>query len=642
MQRCKYNKKYDYKYIIYIYLIMIDYKKLNKKELVELLIKSDNQYYNLGKPIFDDNEYDEIKDYLKLIDKKNDYFKRIGADIPDDNKVKLPFFLGSQDKIKDDDKTLQKWINKYNSPSSYIISEKLDGISCLIVYKNINSIFIYTRGNGIYGQNISHLKKIISGIPLNIKDKIAVRGELIINKNNWGKISHKGANARNIVAGFVNSKNIDDEIAKYIEFVAYDVLEPRTNIETALITAEKYGFNVVKNIKLDYLSISNLYELYKKWKEMSKYEIDGLVITHNIIYKLKSGENPKYSFAFKSLRMQEQIIVIVTDIEWNVSKDKYLKPIVKFNEIKLNGVKIKQATGFNADYIVKNNIGIGSKLAIIRSGDVIPHIKEVITQSSKPLMPDIPYIWKGKDILLDSNKKNREQDIKIYSNFMKSLNIKGIGEGIITKLYDNSYDTLVKIINITKDELLLIDGFKDKSATNIITSLNTIKNKNCLELMNASNLFGRGLGEKKLNLIIQKYPYICSNQEEALKLKNADLLMINGMGDITASLFISNLKSFYEFYNSLKIDIDIKTETETEPKIDTKIENKYKDNIYVFSGIRDKNLEKIITSSGGIISSTVSKKTTLVIVKSYDEETVKVKNAKLFNIPIIIYDEFIK
>lgn len=619
---------------------MIDYKKLNKKELVELLIKSDNQYYNLGKPIFDDNEYDEIKDYLKLIDKKNDYFKRIGADIPDDNKVKLPFFLGSQDKIKDDDKTLQKWINKYNSPSSYIISEKLDGISCLIVYKNINSIFIYTRGNGIYGQNISHLKKIISGIPLNIKDKIAVRGELIINKNNWGKISHKGANARNIVAGFVNSKNIDDEIAKYIEFVAYDVLEPRTNIETALITAEKYGFNVVKNIKLDYLSISNLYELYKKWKEMSKYEIDGLVITHNIIYKLKSGENPKYSFAFKSLRMQEQIIVIVTDIEWNVSKDKYLKPIVKFNEIKLNGVKIKQATGFNADYIVKNNIGIGSKLAIIRSGDVIPHIKEVITQSSKPLMPDIPYIWKGKDILLDSNKKNREQDIKIYSNFMKSLNIKGIGEGIITKLYDNSYDTLVKIINITKDELLLIDGFKDKSATNIITSLNTIKNKNCLELMNASNLFGRGLGEKKLNLIIQKYPYICSNQEEALKLKNADLLMINGMGDITASLFISNLKSFYEFYNSLKIDIDIKTETE--PKIDTKIENKYKDNIYVFSGIRDKNLEKIITSSGGIISSTVSKKTTLVIVKSYDEETVKVKNAKLFNIPIIIYDEFIK
>jgi DNA ligase (NAD+) len=624
---------------------MIEYKKLNKKELVELLIKSDNQYYNSGKPIFTDFEYDEIKEYLRSIDKKNNYFKLIGADVNDDNKVKLPFFLGSQDKIKDDDKTLQKWIKKYNDPSSYIIGEKLDGISCLIVFNNDkdNKILIYTRGNGIYGQNISHLKNKINGIPLNIKDKISVRGEIIINKSNWEKISHKGSNARNVVAGFVNSKIIDNEVAKYVEFVVYDVLEPRTNLETALITAFNYGFNVVKNIKIEYLSISTLYDMYKEWKKLSKYEIDGLVITHNSIYKIKSGENPKYSFAFKSLSMQEDAIVIVTDIEWNISKDKYLKPIVKFNEIKLNGVKIKQATGFNADYIVKNNIGIGSKLAIIRSGDVIPHIKEVLTQSSKPLMPDVPYIWKGKDIILDSDIKNRDQDIKIYSNFMKSLNIKGIGEGIITRLYDSSFDTLVKIINISKNELLDIDGFKEKSAMNIINALNTIKNKSCLELMNASNLFGRGLGEKKLNLIIEKFPYICNNQEKALELTVNDLININGMGNITASLFISNLKDFYQFYNLLNIKNDDKNE---DKKIDDKkigiIDDKYKNNIYVFSGIRDKELEKIIIANGGKIANIVSKKTTVLIVKSNDDETVKVKNAKSFNIPIIIYSEFIK
>jgi NAD-dependent DNA ligase len=645
---------------------MIDYKRLNKKELVDLLIKSDNQYYNIGEPIFSDNEYDEIKEYLRKIDKKNNYFKRIGADITDDNKVKLPYFLGSQDKIKDDDKTLQKWIKKYNNPSSYIIGEKLDGISCLIVFKN-NKISIYTRGNGIYGQNISHLKNKIKGIPINIKDNISVRGELIINKNNWLKIADKGSNARNVVAGFVNSKIVDNEIAKYVEFIVYDVLEPRDNLELNLILASNYGFNIVKYIKVDYLSISSLYEIYKDWKEKSKYEIDGLVITHNIIYKIKSGENPKYSFAFKSLLMQEEGIVIVTDIEWNISKDKYLKPIVKFNEIKLNGVKIKQATGFNADYIVKNNIGIGSKLAIIRSGDVIPHIKEVLTHSSKPLMPDVPYIWKGKDIILDSDIKNRDQDIKIYSNFMKSLNIKGIGEGIITKLYDNSFDTLVKIINITKNDLLKIDGFKDKSATNIINSLNDIKTKNCLELMNASNLFGRGLGEKKLNLIIDKFPYICDNQEKALKLTIEDLIKINGMGNITASLFISNLKEFYQFYNLLNINKnDIDNDDDNDNNDDKKKDDKKKDdkkkddkkkdendknevnmkkyngNIYVFSGIRDKDLEKIIIANGGKITSVVSKKTTALIVKSLDDETVKIKNAKSFNIPIIIYNEFIK
>ena len=614
-----------------------DYKKLSIDELVKLLKNLDHHYHNLGETLIGDIKYDEIKDYLRKKDKNNPYFKHVGAEIIN-NKVKLPYFLGSQDKIKDDVKILDKWKKKYNNPSSYLISEKLDGISCLIVYNNDN-IKIYTRGNGIYGQNITHLKDIIKGLP-KLKTKIAVRGELIINKENWLKISHKGSNARNIVAGFVNAKTIDKEIAKYIEFVVYDVLDPRTKIEEALITANNYKFNVVKYIIVNELKVNELYDLYKTWKKESNYEIDGLVITHNDLYKLKSGENPKYSFAFKSLAIHDETIVTVKDIEWNVSKDKYLKPIVKFDEIKLNGVKIKQATGFNADYINKNTIGIGSKIVIIRSGDVIPHIKEVLSTSTnnKPLFPSVPYKWNGKDIILDIDEKNREQDIKSYTFFMKSLDIKGVGEGIITKLYDNSFDTLIKIINITKADLLKIEGFKDKSANNIITSLNTIKTKNCLELMTASNLFGRGMGEKKLTLILNKYPFICNNQKKALEIKKEDIITINGMGEKTSSLFITNLNEFYKFYNSLNIVPIIETKIEKPITIN----NKYKNNIYVFSKIRDHDLEKEIKANGGTIASAVSHKTTLLIVKSYDDDTVKVKTARELNIPIITYDEFIK
>ena len=621
---------------------MIDYKKLNKDELVALLKQSDNQYHNLGEPMFSDVEYDEVKDYLRKIDKNNEYFKHVGAEIIGKDKVKLPYFLGSQDKIKDDVKTLEKWVKKYNNPASYIISEKLDGISCLIVYNNDN-IKIYTRGDGKYGQDISHLKYKIKDLPKLLKttSKIAVRGELIINKANWQKIAHKGTTARNVVAGFVNSKKADKEIADYIEFIVYDVIEPRTKLEDGLIFAKKHKFNVVKHIKINNLTISELYELYKEWKNESKYEIDGLVVTHNDLYKLKSGENPKYSFAFKSLAMHEEVRVIVKDVEWNVSKDKYLKPIVKFDEIKLNGVKIKQATGFNAEYISKNNIGVGSKIIIIRSGDVIPHIKEVLTPSTnkKPLLPDVPFIWNGKDIILDDDNKNREQDIKTYTHFMKSLNIKGIGEGVITKLYDNSYDTLIKIINITKTQLLKIDGFKDKSATNLLKALEEIKSKNCVELMTASNIFGRGMGEKKLNLIIDKYPYICNNQEKASNITLEDIKKINGMGEKSALLFITNLKEFYKFYNSLNIIPEVIVKV---PKITNNTNNKYKDNIYVFTGIRDKDLEKIIIASGGTIGSTITRKTTLLIIKNADDETTKVKKAREFNIPIITYDEFIK
>jgi NAD-dependent DNA ligase len=623
---------------------MINYKSLSKQEIIDLLIKSDIQYYNLGEPIFTDNEYDEIKEYLRDIDKKNDYFKRVGAEIAIDNKVKLPFYLGSQDKIKDDPKILQKWLKKYNDPLSYVISEKLDGISCMIIINN-NKIRIYTRGNGIYGQDITQFKDIIKGIPnFNDKLKLAIRGELIISKSNWAKISDKGANARNVVAGSINSKVIDKDIAKYIEFIAYDVLNPRTNIKKALEYASSLKFNVVKYIETS--ELSNLYDLFKNWKEISNYEIDGLVITHNDIYKLKSGENPKYSFAFKSLKMQEEIDVIVTDIEWNVSKDKYIKPIVKFNEIKLNGVKIKQATGFNADYIVKNIIGVGSKITIIRSGDVIPYIKNVLKPSTngKPLLPLVPYIWKGKDIILETMAKNREQDIKSYSYFMKTLNIKGIGEGIITKFYDNSFDTLHKIINISKNELLTIDGIKDKSANNLLEALKSIKTKKCLDIMHASNLIGRGLGEKKLNLVFEVYPFICTDQEKTLKLTVDDLKKINGLGEVSATLIISNLKTFLEFYNSLNINVNdnVNVNDDKNDKKEKNINNKYKNNIYVFTGIRDKKLEEIIVSSGGKIANIVNKNTTALIVKDYNDNTVKVKNARSLNIPIISYDEFIK
>jgi NAD-dependent DNA ligase len=267
---------------------------------------------------YNDDRYDEIKDHLRAIDKKNAYFKRVGADV--DNKVKLPYYLGSQDKIKDDPKILNKWIQKYNNPKSYIISEKLDGISCLVVYKN-GDIKIYTRGDGYYGQDITHIKDYISGI-ISIKTQkqdIVVRGELIISRENWEKIKHEGSNARNLVAGLINSKILKKDLLKFIDFVVYEIIEG-----SSLNLDDLKKFNVVKHKEVKDLSIEFLYDLYKEWKDKSKYEIDGLIIKHNSTYKLKVGENPKYSFAFKSLNMHRQVEVVVNDIEWNVSKDKYL------------------------------------------------------------------------------------------------------------------------------------------------------------------------------------------------------------------------------------------------------------------------------------------------------------------------------
>ena len=619
------------------------YMKLLAKDLVEILTKADKAYHLDGTEIISDEYYDILKSRLKERAPKNPYFKKVGFKPPDKIKTKLPYYLGSQNKYKlEDIKEIDRWLSKYKLPVEYYISEKLDGISCLITTNDDGDINIYTRGDGFYGIDISYIKDYIKTIPKKLPSNFAVRGELLLSKVNWEKIKEHGSNPRNVVAGVINSKSINELILPLIEFVAYDYLSERIAINDAMEYLKSIGFKIAINKLISHkINSEELLENLKEFKSKSKYEIDGIVITHNKSYPLEDGKNPEYAFAFKSNTLLDIAEVIVTDVEWNVSKDKYLKPIVKFKPIIINGVSIKQATGFNADFIVKNKIGKGSIIKIQRSGDVIPHITEVIKASddNNPLMPAIPYIWnKTKiDILIAGDEKNREQDIKTFSYFMKSLKIKGISEGIITKLYDNSYDTLYKIINITKKEVLDIDGFKEKSASNLIEALEEIKTKSCKEIMIASNILGRGLGEKKLELIFDKYSFICIDKKRALELTIDDLKKVNGMGDITSKQFIDNLNKFFEFYEELEIKEIKEIKKEKSPsKINKQIENKH----FVFSGFRNKDFEDYIKINNGIIDTNIIKLTNYLIVKDKTKITTKMKTAEEKGIIILTFDEF--
>lgn len=253
-------------------------------------------------------------------------------------------------------------------------------------------------------------------------------------------------------------------------------------------------------------------------------------------------------------------------------------------------------------------------------------------------MPKVPYIWnKTKiDILIEGDEKNREQDIKTFSFFMKSLKIKGVSEGIITKLYDNSYDTIYKIINITKEDVLKLDGFKEKSAVNLIEALGEIKMKTCKEIMNASNLLGRGIGEKKLELIFDKYSFICIDKKRALELTIEDLKKISGMGDITSKQFIDNLNKFFEFYEELGIK-EVEKEEVEEEKEDNFFEGKY----FLFIDIKNKDYNDIIKKNNGNIEKEITKNTNYIIVKNYDKlSSEKIKSYKEKGIKIITEDEF--
>jgi len=615
-------------------------KTLTNQEIVTVLEAADEAFFNTNKTIFTDDIYDIIKNHLRKNDPKNPYLKKVGAEITF-NKEKLPFYLGSLDKIKDNEAEIIKWKKKYTG--NYVVSEKLDGISCLLYYDK-GFAKLYTRGDGFEGQNITHILPYLRLDLSKFTAKTAIRGELIISRSNWAKMSDVGANARNVVAGAIHSKTVNTAIVSKIDFVAYDMMFPRQKISASFESIKALDIPLVNHIKLsgDHLSLDMLSNTLQDWRKKSAYEIDGIVIYHDEEHKIMAGKNPKYAFAFKTILTQEQAEVIVEEVEWNVSKHRFLKPLVKFNEVTLAGVKIKQATGFNAAYIQKNIIGPGSHIIIVRSGDVIPHILSVLTPASnnKPMMPEVPYEWTDTnvDIVLKGAEKNRDQDIQAFTHFMKTLAIDGVKEGVLTKLYDAGYDTLSKIINISLSDLQKLEGFKEKSAAKVFDALQNIKGAHCDKLLTASNVFGRGFGEKKFKLISDEYPYIATNKAKALTLTTDDIMKIKGMAKISAQQFIENLPKFYEFYEELGVKCVSKSSPATHQQLNTKLDI-FKDKKIVFTGFRNKEYEEILTKAGAKITTSVSKTTNYLIVKDKNETSSKIEKAQEFGVTIMSKEE---
>jgi len=638
-------------------------KKNKKADIIALLMKADDAFFNNYEDDdgIKDDIYDVIKDYMKTKYPKDKYFKRIGADVK--NKVVLPYYMGSLNKIKDSEEEIAKYRAKF--PGWYCISDKLDGVSCMLVYTS-GKIKMYTRGNGTEGQDISHLlsymknriMRTLYGDELQIfglydNTEIAVRGELIISKENWeelGKMGKQGANPRNTVAGAINSDILNKDILSKIDFVAYSLVRPKL-IDGIDKLRNLPEFNTVYSTGTRLMTLANLSKILEKRRVESEYVIDGIVIEEATkYYEVEKGKNPEHAFAFKSIHTLEQVEVIVSKVEWNVSKDMYMKPTVMFNEIDLDGVKIKQATGFNASYIVKNVVGPGSRIIIIRSGNVIPHIHSVLTPSANgsPSMPGVEGVnYKWNDTRVDiimlnkDGDKNRDFDIKNLIYFMKTASIENMGPGNIAKIYDAGFDDIKKIANITKADLLTVDGFKEKTATNIMNALSVLKNMDCLILMDASNIMGRGFSYKKIKLITDVYPSILihdkKNREITNKLTVSDLTSVDGIAETSAKLFLENLPKFYDFYDNLGIKckgVDTEPVKKNSSIMNTNIVGKS----FVFTGFRDKDLEAYIIRMGGFIKTSVSKNTDYLVVADLNDNSGKVDKAKSLGVPIILRD----
>lgn len=618
--------------------------KLNNKDLLQLILEA-NQAYREGTPFLTDAEYDTIVNMAyERKGMKTKLDKIVGAPVANERKTVLPYFMGSMNKIKPDTNAVADWKKKF--PEPYVFSAKLDGVSGLYVVKD-GEAKLYTRGNGTIGQDITFL---LPQFKLPVVEGAVVRGEFLISKKAFEtRWKDTFSNARNMVSGLINAKRQPAEKYSDLEFVAYEVIEPQVMPSMGFHYLKENGFNTVKNGQI--LMAKNLTNefLSKKlveWRNSLPYEIDGVIVTSDHMYPRRK-ENPKHSFAFKMVLSDQVVEAHVVDVLWAASKDGYLKPRVKITPVSIGGATIEYATGFNAAFIQENKIGVGAIVKLIRSGDVIPHIQEVIQPAAAPLFPKVAYKWNDTNIdiyvdqtALSKNNTFTEQIlVKNLLYFFKGMGIKYLSIGNITNLVRHKFNTVGKILGMKSTDFVKIDGMGVTIGEKIMASIQSVFEKATLtDIMIHSNQFGRNLGPKKIGLIMSNYPDILTNKESN-EIKYSKVMGLNGFAEKSANDFITRIPFFLTWINTEGLSRFLKKKTSTDSVAHNPTTDKLKNKTLVFTGFRDKTLEDFVIHNGGKLTTNVTKQTNMLVYKPGGKGS-KVEKAQSLGVYTVTLDNF--
>ena len=619
------------------------------QELDELIKTAEYNYIYEEKQLYSDAEYDSMLERYSFLTGTP---RLSNVSIPSDcTLTKLPVWMPSLSKALHGSNTLELWTKKV--ACNYLVSMKLDGCSALYSGRENK---LYTRGTYIEGQDITLLLPFLN-LP---KVDMMIRGELIIPNSVFNeKYAKSYVNARATVAGISRAFNIasyseekitvmQKEIAGDIDFVAYEIItisntEMKPQKQMALL--EELKFKTVKHMIVDaIISNETLSKIYPEMDTDNDYAFDGLVITRNQKYVRCTNERPKYAIAYK--KELENLIGFseVISVSWNVSKCGYIKPIVNIKPIIINSVLISKTTGINARFIEQNVIGPGAKVKIIRSGDVIPNIAEVLSPATNgtPDMPiNIAYVW--NDTLIDiivNDEGSQDKVIQQIKFFLKTLKIKGIDKKYIERICNMStnYNSILAFTRLKQVDIAeLGDVLSNKIILNI---KNGIQKATPAELMTASGIFGRGLGIKRINEIFAAFPpdFIANGRSYDIAALREMLATISGFGKVMTELFIGSFYKYLDWHDSLGLNPD-EINTSIAPTETNYLTNK----IISITGTRNVDILAFIAKIGAHLKP-LSSKTHILIVKDYTTHNKKTELVaeKGFKCKVVSVDDFIK
>ena len=670
----------------------MDKKKIKKRynEKIHNLVKLNKHYYDLSKPLVNDNEYDQLKADILSLEKKYDFLKsenspsKVVGFKPSKTfkKVlhKVPMLSLSNAFDEKDLVNFEKKINNFLDQKSfneleYSAEPKIDGISASLIFKKGKFIMGLSRGDGKEGEDITNNLMTIDDIPKNISaknfpDEIDIRGEVFIQNNDFENLKDKFANPRNAASGSLRQKNPQDTKKIPLKFIAYTFgyvnnMEIK-NQSNYLQQLSEWGFKTNpfnKTIKGVKNLMKNYHEIEKKRNEID-FDIDGIVYKINSFDLQKRlgniANSPRWAIAHKF--SPNKGISKILNIEIQVGRTGALTPVAKIKPINIGGVVVSNATLHNEDEIIRKDIRIGDIVVVERAGDVIPHIIEVDFKKRKknlkkyifPIkcpscgaktIKEYNLITKKNDAVRRCSSEGYECDkmtIEKIKHFVskEAFNIDGFGKKIVENFWK------LKMIRLPQDIFVLnyekiktMDGWGQQSVANLKYAIEEKKNISFEKFIYALGIRHIGFENAKLIAKTLKSPENFINLSKENKID--DLLNIDGIGETQ----ITSLKKFFLNKTNLNVIQDLQKILKIQKTIESKKDGVLSDKIFMFTGkltgMSRAEAKSLIEKNSGAIISNVSKKLDYLIVGDKPTQR-KVEAAKELKVKIIDQSELHK
>jgi DNA ligase (NAD+) len=620
-------------------------------QIINALDKADNAYYNSGKALMSDADYDKLKDKLSKLSPGHPRLSKVGAKVEAHrSEVKLLMHMGSQNKASNDTEFF-KWYDVNNG--AVLISDKQDGSSMEILYLNGKLTRVATRGDGTTGLDITQNALLWSNLPktVNVSGQLIVRAEAYMKISVW-KANFPGTdNPRNIANGIVSRKTDSEKDNRHIVIAAFDIVHPdiEFSVQTEkLVKLQSLGFDVVRYHRCETVDeIKDIRKQYIDGRSSLDYEIDGMVVAYDNLATQEQlgysdgGTRPNGQVAWKFETAKGKTTVKGMTI--TMGSTGAIIPTAILEPIFVGGITISNVLLNNFDYINDLNVNVGDEVEIERAGDVIPHMNKVIKKNSVGPYPRPTHCYVcGEALKIDGrftlcvNDSCPGKKVELIRNWIKKTNIKYIGDEVLMALVEGQNAIVNKISDLYK---LTVDQIKDinigngvlgkSNATKIVMEIEKTK---VMDL----DLFMGSLGIKFLGRSMAKHIGYAT-AAEYISATVDDLATKDNMGPNKARDMKASILTFKDIIVELQTYVKINDQV----KKSVNTSGKHAGVTMCFTGIRPTDAERDQMEKVGIVEkSSVSKGLTYLVQKSKDSTSGKTEKALSYGTKILGYNEF--